>query len=642
MSTNIYQSFRVPVSVSNEETGMTLDKVSIWVKKAPAGAFLNVEVHQLDLEYSGADISEDRTVLARSSATISAAVDLTAPASATVVDFSLLGIILKQGARYAINISSTSNIQLFAARVGEESLVNPGRLIQSNVLADGSTFTINNLAIVREYGEDLMFSISARRFAGSGSKSFRLRRLNTYKIIRFTTRSIFDISRIKNGLGITNDSNPLTSTETMPTIVSLAFSGGNLKNEFKAIVFDPSNKLTGVGSPSYGIKIHAEQNRQVAAVLEEFLPSVDYDSLQLTGLVRTFDSSDVEVKFRPFGASTDPVASAVSESVELDKLEIFEGFEINGSPALAKYRPNVDEDERFDITLKSRNQFVSPLLYPLELKARLGTKLIPVASSIDQRAEIVGDNAASARYVSRPIQLAVGQEAEDLVVLATAEVPRGTRLMAYARFVSPEDSGTSIETRPWSPLTLQQWPAQPFDGTRKEYRWNLPSCLIETGPVVVEDYPFVYETPVTTTSGQTLISFASQSDYFRAFVNGWGVGDTIVSSAFPADTVIIAKDDVNYRVTVNNAATASGTQTIRIFATPNGHSYGFINKGDDDASAEVDFSGVARYAYNFAKTGEQVFYGIRTFQFKIIMITDLPNQHKYPKLYDVRAIALQA
>lgn len=642
MSTNIYQSFRVPVSVSNEETGMTLDKVSIWVKKAPAGAFLTVELHNLDLEYSGSDISEDRTVIARSFATINTALDLTAPASPTVVDFSPLGILLKQGARYAINVSSTSDVSLFSAKVGEESLVNPGQLIQSSVLADGSTFTINNLSVVREYGEDLMFSISASRYSPTGRQLFRLRRLTSYKIIRFTTRSIFDVRLIKNGLGITNDANPLTSTETMPTIVSLAFSGGSLKNEFKAIVFDPSNKLTGSGSPTYTIKIHAEQNRQVAAVLQEFLTSVDYDSVQISGLVRAFDSSEVEVKFKPFGASTDAAAAAVEESVEFDQLSIFEGFEVNGAPALARYRPGVDEDERVEITLKTQNQFVSPLLFPAELKAKLGTKLIPVASSIDQRDEIVGSNSTSARYLSRPIQLAVGQEAEDLVVMATAEVPRGTRLLAYARFLSPEDTGSSIETRPWSPMVLQQWPAQTFDGTRKEYRWSLPSCNIEAGPVTVTDYPFVYETTVTTTSGSAVIQFPDQSSYLRAFVNGWGNGDTVVSSALPADTSIIALDDVNYRITVNNEATASGTQTIRIYVTPNGHTYGFINQGDDDPASEVDFSGVARYAYNFEKTGEQYFYGIRTFQFKIIMITDLPNQHKYPKLFDVRAIALQA
>ena len=62
----------------------------------------------------------------------------------------------------------------------------------------------------------------------------------------------------------------------------------------------------------------------------------------------------------------------------------------------------------------------------------------------------VGD--AEMRYMTKPVVLADGQDAEDLKVFLTAYKPQGTNVYVYARIHNPEDA-ESISDKDFSPLT---------------------------------------------------------------------------------------------------------------------------------------------------------------------------------------------
>jgi hypothetical protein len=69
--------------------------------------------------------------------------------------------------------------------------------------------------------------------------------------------------------------------------------------------------------------------------------------------------------------------------------------------------------------------------------------------STDEHKE-VGDS--SVRYITKPIELADGQDAEDLSVFLTSYKPQGTDIKVYARIHNPEDSDAFAD-KDYTPLT---------------------------------------------------------------------------------------------------------------------------------------------------------------------------------------------
>ena len=68
----------------------------------------------------------------------------------------------------------------------------------------------------------------------------------------------------------------------------------------------------------------------------------------------------------------------------------------------------------------------------------------------DDEHKEVGD--ATMRYITRPVELADGQDAEDLKVFLTSYKPQGTDVKVYARIHNPEDA-EGIDDKDFTPLT---------------------------------------------------------------------------------------------------------------------------------------------------------------------------------------------
>lgn len=73
--------------------------------------------------------------------------------------------------------------------------------------------------------------------------------------------------------------------------------------------------------------------------------------------------------------------------------------------------------------------------------------------SFDLTGEYGSDGTVKTKYVSRPVVLATGQDAEDLLVFVTAYRPQQSNVLVYARFLNAEDP-SDITSTTWTPLII--------------------------------------------------------------------------------------------------------------------------------------------------------------------------------------------
>lgn len=662
MSTNIYQSFKVPVSISNSETGTHVRSVRVYPSKVPSpNASINFELHRLDREYSAAEIDANSTAFVRSfGITITAPpgttypIDLTAPNTSVYYEAVLpYGVELVQGARYAFNVQTTHAIEFFAAKVGEESLVTPGNIITSSPLSEGSSFMINNGTIVNDYGSDLMFQIFGAKFGSAGSQNFKLASNTNFQVLELDVKTPTNLWNITNGQTIRPQSVAAT-TPDLPSIEAIVWTKKSSAS-LKAIV-----RATGAAPFSANTTAIIDGgSSQWMATVTSISNTFPYSSLKLMYRGKDFDSTAIDFSYKP---------SDAAEYQEIDAFvtEHLNELTVGGVAVQPIYSANTAGMETIKVDLSTTNQFVTPVLYTStnDLRATIGAALIPVAtgSDYDFRAEILDTNEATARYLSKVIQLAEGQEAEDLVVLSTASIPPSSDVKAFARWRSPTDA-SPIETRPWSPMTLDSNRPSSFDGVKREYRWNLPVSNSEL------DEPEVCQAQIIgriVSPGNAIVVDGANTLGLAIATHGIGVGD-IATFHNTTDNVevslnqvkIVSIDLANRKIVFDQSLETGATVTATddyVIATisvvdSSKNRPGFVDAGDDNADPEIDFSGSARYKKNFnapssyegTLLGEETHYGISEFQFKLVMVnTDEASINSYPILHDVRAIALQS
>jgi hypothetical protein len=99
-------------------------------------------------------------------------------------------------------------------------------------------------------------------------------------------------------------------------------------------------------------------------------------------------------------------------------------------------------------TLSTNDTFVSPIIDLSRANAIALGNIINNDATDEHKT--VGD--ASVRYFSRPIELADGNDAEDIKVFVTAYKPSGTQVRVYARIHNPEDA-EAFNDKDFTPLT---------------------------------------------------------------------------------------------------------------------------------------------------------------------------------------------
>lgn len=287
-----------------------------------------------------------------------------------------------------------------------------------------------------------------------------------------------------------------------------------------------------------------------------------------------------------------------------------------------------------DVTMTSDNEYASPMLS--EQHMNLFTFKFDVNNNTAN--EHTPNGNAVAKYISKSITLAQGQDAEDIKVFLTAFKPQNTDIEVYVRLQNSYDP-ESLDTKNWSylellsPATLLSNASNPNDLVELEF--GLPNFPLANA-----------ETLSSGTLFPGKFSSANNSAIFTGAVST--VNNHATANIQPNDVVRIYSP-----LTPNNSliavVTASNTTTLTIDttldSTKTNHS-GFISASTTLNVEKVTLknsafknylnSGIVRYINNSLSAQDTY----KTFAFKIVLLSD--NVLYRPAVENIRGIALTA
>lgn len=272
---------------------------------------------------------------------------------------------------------------------------------------------------------------------------------------------------------------------------------------------------------------------------------------------------------------------------------------------------NTTPDLKYVADVITTNEFVSPIFDLQSFDAMVLLNVFNDDST--NETQPYGGN-AKAKYVSKTVVLAEGQDAEDLNVFLSAYDPPGTSIEAYAHFLSADDQD-KIEDTNWLKLELVDEPAEKLTGVLREYKYQIPR-LEFTGTNTEEGYDVVNQVYRKTEGTITGLTAAGVSTGTNLTDN-----EIIVSGGSGGGARILIDTDVvgaatNIRV-IEGGRGYSTTDTLT-FTQEGGHT----GLTFTDTLGLRDYRTYKRYAIKF------------------VMLAPEDGVY-FPNLHDYRAIALQ-
>lgn len=145
---------------------------------------------------------------------------------------------------------------------------------------------------------------------------------------------------------------------------------------------------------------------------------------------------------------------------------------------------NIAKTFNLKATLNNSNKYLSPIL---DITSK---RIVCIENIINDTSanEETNTGSALARYISKPVTLADGQDAEDMRIYLTAYRPLNTDILVYVKFLSAEDPG-SLDSKVWTKLDAK-------------------SSSLRSSSVNSMDFKeFYYEVPVVTSAPNDLSAY---------------------------------------------------------------------------------------------------------------------------------------
>lgn len=423
-------------------------------------------------------------------------------------------------------------------------------VVDSNLIAtsvtkgalDGKFFVITNGSVPTPLNDsDLKITIKVSKFTTSNT-SFRVVNRN-YEFIRFNTSTLTgnfvggELVFANTGfpsaqtISVSSTSKTITGTSTkfqdnFPVGSYIVLNSGT-SNDIKQVTAVASNTSLTVDSfPSFTNSSSKYLVAPIARVFD-YMPeanslvliastansTVKYAATQTvhgtkSGAVATISSlwNFPVHSFNPEFNAFIPAGTSVNTSVQLAnttyytqnssgrtyKLEMGKKREFNDFGAYIYSRSvevdnpsnlNYGKSAIFNVTMSTDNEYSSPLLRENDLNYFLYRYEINNTANNENKQY----GSAKAKYISKKITLADGQDAEDIRVYLTAYKPAYTDIKLYAKILSSLDSQT-FDSKDWSelelksPKTLISNAENPNDFIELEYKFpNYPVANSETG-----------------------------------------------------------------------------------------------------------------------------------------------------------------
>ena len=273
---------------------------------------------------------------------------------------------------------------------------------------------------------------------------------------------------------------------------------------------------------------------------------------------------------------------------------------------------------------------VSPFIDDIKSDILAIKNVINSANNISDETD-PSNGSAKAKYVSKRVVLAEGQDAEDLQVYLSAYKPSNTNVSVYVKLLHAEDS-ESIDSKYWT--LMNQNTASSVVSSRidrndfKEFLYDMPTkySVNAASNTAMADYQ-IYGTFANTNISANVIT-VSNTDPLPIGTLVYYIGQVAsISNGFYS--ILTAN------TTAVKLATA-GTQTEVTITPASSANTGTLYYIPRTAFKDRYESNVVSY---YSSTGAH-FHSYKTFAIKIVMTSE-EGSHIVPRISDMRAIALQ-
>ena len=338
-------------------------------------------------------------------------------------------VFLKNGTDYAFTVIPGGNSDEYALWVGQlgGTDVDTNELIHKQPASGVLFSSANDKTWSPIQSEDIKFNLYRANFTTSiGTLYVENDDLDFFSYS--TLNGTFNVGeKVINGVDPTPASGFVKFIDTANKKIHIEGSTGG---------FGAANTITGTVSGASAAL--SSIDNVVLNTLVPKLPSLSYANTSLAFSARTTSTSGV----------ISPTFVTVDNEVENDFLDgekkIYSKTNESGLSAVNGSRKS------FVIkgTISTNDPKVSPIV---DMSRTNGIVVENVINNlITDEHKTVGD--ANMRYITKPVELADGQDAEDLKVYLTAYKPSGAGIEVYARVHNPED-GESFNNKDFTPLT---------------------------------------------------------------------------------------------------------------------------------------------------------------------------------------------
>lgn len=387
-------------------------------------------------------------------------------------------IFLSGGKEYAFYVAPESNspeYKLWMSEIGMNDVVS-GSQIFSNPYSGVAFRGSNSITWTALQTEDVKFDLYVANFT-TGSSTVILNNDNdeyiTYGNVAYSNASVgFNIG--DEVYAINASSNAISNVNIRGTIQTFDATNGTMKLDSSNGNFTGVSKIGVFRFNQYGNTSQANSTTLIATA-----NLVSIDNKLLHAIVPQISTmlplgTTVDVKFKGTsnsgvddGSFYDLSMETEREMVDQERVVYSYSNEVSGS---------LGKSLTIQCTMVTNNKYVSPVI-DLTRKSALITKNIIANSSVSATNEHTRYGTAQAKYISKSIVLADGQDAEDLQVYITGYRPVNTDIEVYAKLINAEDP-SEFNTKVWTKMVnnspdLTSSPIQTRD--YREYLFTMPT-----------------------------------------------------------------------------------------------------------------------------------------------------------------------
>ena len=600
-------------------------------------------------------------------------------------------VFLQNGREYAFIVKPDANdpdYYVYAAKIGDADIIS-GTQVTSQPVTGTAYYGATDSTWVALPTEYIKFSLKRAKFANNSASAILVNKpvdyLNVYNIGYTSGQSI------KVGDYVFQSVNSY-SNSVGGTVNTAVFGVVNYYDSTKSLLYvDRSVSGNSFTTNSY-VQIHRFANSALAAspnnvtlvawantgavqdvVIDSLVPQFASISpagttlkVAYKGTTKTY-SQDSSYQVVPTGTET-----SFYDASRIVASKTNEDANISGQNSL-----------QYQVTMTTDTEYLSPLIDTVR------SQQLAIQNSIDPISQNYGEfftsGAAKAKYISKIITLAPGQDAEDLQVILSAYRPANSDIQVWARFINGEDTDP-ISQKTWTPLlnksqSLYSSPSDPNDFREYVYSVGAYYKLLQTTGTIT-----AANSSATVTGNNTLFTTELSPGWFinmRANTSFSEVTRKVVSIANNTSLTLDAPFNGNYTntayylvpppttpwlstdsrtqltgnvssYTTNNTIVGSGTT----FTTQVAPADVISINGDKQQVVSVvnntiltvgtpwtsNNSGANAYivtpaGVTYLNSSNGLYSGFKKFQLKIVLMSD--NSSKVPIIDNVRALALQ-